>query len=85
MVIEVTVPKFAEGATVIRLNRWLCQAGQKVEAGTGLAEATTDKIAIEIEAPGSGYVREILVAEGEEMRVGQVIALLASELAEEVE
>ena len=79
MKLEVTVPRFAEGATVIRLSRWLCQEGEKVDAGVQLAEATTDKIAIYIEAPVSGYVHELLVAEGEEVKVGEVIALISTE------
>lgn len=79
MAIEVCVPEFAKGATIIRIRRWFCAKGDKVEAGAQLAEAATDKIAIYIEAPAGGYVSELLVAEGEEVRVGQVIALLLPE------
>lgn len=84
MICQVTVPKFAEGATVIRLSQWLRREGEKVDAGDYLAEATTDKIAIYIEAPIGGYVHEILVAEGEEVQVGQVIALMVPDPSEEV-
>ena len=78
MLYEVAVPKFAEGARVITLKRWLCGKGEKVEAGARLAEASTDKIAIYIEAPASGYVSELRAVEGDKVRVGQVIAVLTS-------
>lgn len=81
---EVTVPMFAEGATVIRLRQWLRREGEKVNTGENLAEATTDKIAIYIEAPFNGYMHKILVSEGEVVQVGQVIALMVHELSEEV-
>ncbi|HWR39461.1 MAG TPA: lipoyl domain-containing protein [Patescibacteria group bacterium] len=83
MIIEVTVPKFAEGATSIRLSEWLCQPGEKVEAGVNIAEATTDKIAIQVEAPESGYIQKLLVEAGDVVQVGQVIALISTEPVKE--
>ena len=82
MLYEVAVPKFAEGARVITLKRWLCRTGEKVEAGNHVAEASTDKIAIYIEAPSDGYVSELRAEEGEKVKVGQVIAILTSESTE---
>ena len=79
MVCDVVVPIFAEGATTIKLSKWLYQVGEKIEACETLAEATTDKIAIEIEVPVSGYISELLVTEGEKVHVGQVIARVTSE------
>lgn len=78
MTIEVKVPKFAEGAVSIRLRRWLYAKGDKIEAGAHLAEAATDKFAIYIEAPGGGYVAELLAEMGDEVQVGQVIALITA-------
>lgn len=78
MTIEVQVPKFAEGAVSIRLRRWLCAKGDRIEAGAHLAEAATDKFAIYIEAPAGGQVAELLAEAGDEVRVGQVIALITA-------
>jgi pyruvate/2-oxoglutarate dehydrogenase complex dihydrolipoamide acyltransferase (E2) component len=83
MLSEVTVPKCAEGAVSITLKQWLCKKGDRVEEGAAIAEAATDKIAINIEAPAAGYVVELRVEEGRRMKVGQVIALLSSEPPEE--
>ena len=68
MVCEVTVPKFAEGATAITLKQWLCLKGEKVDAGANIAEAATDKIAIYIEAPADGYVVELRAEEGRRVK-----------------
>jgi pyruvate/2-oxoglutarate dehydrogenase complex dihydrolipoamide acyltransferase (E2) component len=82
MFCEVVVPKFAAGARWITLKQWLCRKGDKVDAGRDLAEASTDKIAIFIEAPCSGYVSELRAEEGQKVKVGQIIAVLTSESAE---
>ncbi len=77
---ELKVPKFAEGAKLIKIKKWLCGPGDRVIKGEQMAEATTDKIAIYIEADEEGYVDKLLVEEGEEVCVGQVIAYISSKL-----
>ncbi len=79
MIIEVKVPKFAEGAVAITLKQWLCKKGDKLDEGAPIAEAATDKIAINIEAPSAGYVLELKGEEGRRVKVGQVIAFLSTE------
>lgn len=76
MKIEVVVPDFAEGAKSIKLRQWLVGIGDTVQAGDELAEATTDKIAVYIEAPQAGTVAAFLVEEGDTVEVGQAIAVL---------
>ncbi|AOT72910.1 biotin/lipoyl-containing protein [Geosporobacter ferrireducens] len=73
------IPKFAEGATIIKIKQWLCQPGDKVSKGEAVAEATTDKIAIYIESPYAGTIHSLLVAAGEEVQVEQLIALISTE------
>ncbi|SHJ54325.1 Biotin-requiring enzyme [Geosporobacter subterraneus DSM 17957] len=75
---ELKVPKFAEGATIIKIKQWLCQTGDHVREGEAVAEASTDKIAIYIESPIDGLVHSILAAEGEEVYIDQVIAIISS-------
>lgn len=79
MNIEVKVPQFAEGATKIKIRQWLVEEGSKVKAGENLAEATTDKIAIYIEAPADGYLKTKLAEEDDTVLIGQVIAILTDE------
>jgi 2-oxoglutarate dehydrogenase E2 component (dihydrolipoamide succinyltransferase) len=73
----VIVPQFAEGATKIRLKKWLVAVGEAVREGDSLAEATTDKITIFIESPCSGTVSEFLAPDDSDVEVGQVIARVA--------
>lgn len=76
MKIDVAVPEFAEGAKSIKLRQWLVGVGDAVQKGDEIAEATTDKIAVYIEAPADGTVEAFLVEEGDTIEVGQVIATL---------
>lgn len=79
MNIEIKVPLFAEGATKIKIRQWLVEEGEKVIKGDNIIEATTDKIAIYIEAPESGTLISKLADENDEVQVGQVVAILSSE------
>ncbi len=70
---DLTVPEL-EGATEITLGSWLKRPGDPVEEGEPVAEALTDKVNAEIEAPIAGVIEELLVEEGAEVRSGQPIA-----------
>jgi len=76
MKIEVVVPEFAEGAEFIKLRQWLVAEGDAVQKGDEIAETTTDKIAVYIEAPADGTVASFLAEEGDTVDVGQVIAII---------
>src|SRR5260221_620786 len=51
-------------------------AGESVTDGT-IVEISTDKVDVELPSPATGTVSEILVAEGDTVTVGQVIARIA--------
>src|SRR4051812_22507105 len=53
---------------------WHKQAGDWVEADEPLCVISTDKIDTDVPAPASGRVAEVLVAEGETVEVGAVLA-----------
>jgi pyruvate dehydrogenase E2 component (dihydrolipoamide acetyltransferase) len=75
----VIMPKFGmtqEEATIVR---WLVKEGERVEQGDPLCEVTTDKINMEVEAPGEGTLAGIRFAEGETVPVTEVIAYLLAE------
>jgi len=58
------------------LVRWLRAAGDSVREGDALAEIQTDKATVELEARATGTLADIRAHEGEEIPVGQVIALI---------
>ena len=55
------------------LNRWLVADGRRVESGQAVAEMTTSKVVLELQAPRSGVLRHIL-AEGAVVAAGDVVA-----------
>jgi acetyl-CoA carboxylase biotin carboxyl carrier protein len=61
--------------TVWKLER---QAGDAVAKGETILIIESMKMEIPIDAPAAGTVRELLVAEGESVSEGQVLAVVAS-------
>lgn len=76
MTFEVTMPQMGADMTEGTLIRWLKQVGDHIERGDILAEIETDKATVELEAYEAGDLLKQLVAEGEEVPVGEVIAIL---------
>jgi 2-oxoglutarate dehydrogenase E2 component (dihydrolipoamide succinyltransferase) len=75
---DVELPKLADTLVEGTVSRWLKQAGETVRKGEPLVEIETDKVNSELEAPADG-VLEILVAAGETVPVGQVIARIGGD------
>jgi pyruvate/2-oxoglutarate dehydrogenase complex dihydrolipoamide acyltransferase (E2) component len=65
----------AEGTVI----EWRKQAGDWVEADEIIASISTDKIDTDVESPAGGRVQEILVAVGETVDVGTVMARIATD------
>ena len=63
------------------LVRWIKQAGEAVAEGDALFEVETDKATMEVEAQAAGFLTNVTASEGQDVPVGQVIALI-SETAE---
>ena len=58
------------------LLQWLKAEGEEVAKGEPLMEVETDKAAVEVEAPSDGILANVSAGPGDEVPVGQVIALL---------
>jgi pyruvate dehydrogenase E2 component (dihydrolipoamide acetyltransferase) len=56
--------------------RWLKTEGDSVTQGEPLAEIETDKATVEIEAPAPGILSSVSASVGDEVPVGQVIAII---------
>ncbi len=76
--VNVIMPVLGMSQDTGRLVRWLKSAGERVEKGEPLMEVETDKAVVEIEAPASGILAQALAAEGEEVPVAQVVAVIES-------
>lgn len=78
MAIDVTMPQMGADMTEGTLLKWLKQVGDAVARGDVIAEIETDKATVELEAFDSGTLLQHVVAEGETVPVGEVIALLGA-------
>lgn len=73
---EVKLPFLAEGVESCTVSFWHVSEGDHVEEGDDLVEMQTSKAAFNVPSPCSGIVARILAAEGEEVRVGDVICII---------
>jgi pyruvate dehydrogenase E2 component (dihydrolipoamide acetyltransferase) len=67
------------------LINWLKSEGETVTKGEPLMEVETDKATVEIEAPASGILRNVTAGPGDEVPVGNKIAVIAAAGEAEVE
>lgn len=79
MLIEVKVPPLAESVSDATLMSWYKQPGQAVERGENLIDLETDKVTLEVTAPESGVLKEILKNEGDSAIMDDVLAIIDTE------
>ena len=79
--VDVRVPDGEFEATQSVVERWLRQPGETVRLHEPLLEINTDKAVIEIPAPTSGVLREVLRSAGEAVAPGDILGRI--EVAEE--
>ncbi|MEK7954461.1 dihydrolipoyllysine-residue succinyltransferase [Luteolibacter soli] len=72
-VIDVKVPAAGESITSANVGRWHKGDGSAITKGEVLVTLETDKVSSELEAEASGIL-QILVAEGNEVAIGTVVA-----------
>jgi pyruvate/2-oxoglutarate dehydrogenase complex dihydrolipoamide acyltransferase (E2) component len=74
--IEVLLPELGEGITKACVTCWLFEVGQEVKEGEDLVELTTDKATFNLPSPCSGILQEILAVEGDDVNVGEALAII---------
>ncbi len=60
----IIMPDLGQTTGEAKVLRWLKKPGDRVQKGEPLLEVETDKVTMEVEAYTTGYLREILVDEG---------------------
>jgi 2-oxoglutarate dehydrogenase E2 component (dihydrolipoamide succinyltransferase) len=78
MPVDVKMPQLGESVVEGTVSRWLKRAGEPIKLHEPLLEVTTDKVDTEIPSTVEGTVLELLIDEGETVKVGTVIARLSS-------
>ncbi|OZI61643.1 2-oxoglutarate dehydrogenase complex dihydrolipoyllysine-residue succinyltransferase [Bordetella genomosp. 11] len=71
---DVVVPQLSESVSEATLMTWKKQPGAAVQADEILIEVETDKVVLEVPAPASGVLAEIVKADGSTVTSGEVIA-----------
>ncbi len=78
MAIEVKIPSLGESVSEATIAKWLKESGDYVEMDESICELESDKATMEVPAEKAG-VLEIVVDEGEDVEIGQVIAKIDSD------
>ncbi|MEZ4589626.1 MAG: dihydrolipoamide acetyltransferase family protein [Chloroflexota bacterium] len=76
MATEIILPKFGFTLEESQLVAWLVQEGDTVETGDPIAEVTTDKVNMEVEATADGILAGLRYQEGDMVPVTAVLATI---------
>src|SRR3984885_15440130 len=78
MAIEIRVPALGESISEATVGKWFKKAGEPVRADEPLVELETDKVTLEVNAPGAGVLSEISVQTGETVSIGALLGALST-------
>ena len=73
---NIVVPQLGESVVEARVARWLKKQGDRVEAGEPVVELETEKIDLEVGAEHAGVISRIERQEGEDVKVGELLAVV---------
>lgn len=73
-------PTMEEGV----LTKWLVKEGDLIKQGIMLCSVETDKTTVDYESMDEGYLRKIVVPDGSQAKVNQLIAVLSDEKDEDI-
>src|SRR5262245_45737930 len=73
---NIVVPQLGESVVEARVARWLKKQGDHVEVGEPVVELETEKIDLEVSAEKSGIIASIARQEGEDVKIGELLAVV---------
>ena len=76
MATEIKVPVLGESVTEGTIAEWLKQPGEAVAADEPICSLETDKVAVDVPSPVAGVMSQHMVAVGDTVVVGAVIAII---------
>ena len=74
MATDIIVPTLGESVSDATIARWIKKAGDAVAADEPVVELETDKVTLEVPSPVAGQLSELVVAEGDTVEVGALLA-----------
>lgn len=75
---EIKVPQLPESVADATLVAWHKKVGESVSRDENLADLETDKVVLEVPAPVSGTLVEILIGDGTTVIAGEILAVIAA-------
>jgi 2-oxoglutarate dehydrogenase E2 component (dihydrolipoamide succinyltransferase) len=75
---DIVIPNVGESVSEVTIAEWMVQPGDAVKKDDPIVEIETDKASQELVAPEDGVVSEILVAAGETVGIGALIAKMGA-------
>jgi len=73
---NIVVPELGESVVEARVARWLKKEGEHVDIGEPVVELETEKIDLEVNADRAGVLTSIKRQEGEDVKIGELLATL---------
>ncbi|QRG07542.1 2-oxoglutarate dehydrogenase complex dihydrolipoyllysine-residue succinyltransferase [Xanthobacter dioxanivorans] len=78
MTTEIRVPTLGESVTEATIGKWFKKPGDAVKADEPLVELETDKVTVEVPAPTSGVLSEIIAKDGDTVGVGALLGSIGA-------
>jgi 2-oxoglutarate dehydrogenase E2 component (dihydrolipoamide succinyltransferase) len=76
--LTLTLPELGAGEMPVTASLWLVEQGDEVSAGDRLLEVCFGAVSVDLPAPASGVLVEMLVAEDDVLQVGQELGVIES-------
>lgn len=82
---ELVLPKMGESVAEATIIKWVKQVGDLIEIDESILEIATDKVDSEVPSPVAGKLIKVLYKEDDVVQVGALIAVIETDLDDQVE
>src|SRR6266849_177442 len=76
MAVELVVPSVGESITQVEIGDWLKKPGEAVNQDEPVVVIETEKVTVELPAPASGTITQMLKQKGDKAAVGDIIGYM---------
>jgi 2-oxoglutarate dehydrogenase E2 component (dihydrolipoamide succinyltransferase) len=83
--VNIVLPKLGESIVSATIVRWFKKVGDFISLDEPILEVSTDKVNSEIPSPSAGILQEICAEVGQEVDVGQILAILQLQKPAEIQ
>lgn len=73
---RIVLPELGEGIEKATVSYWHFEVGQEIKEGDELVEMATDKAVFNVPSTATGILKEKLIQEGNEVKVGEGLAII---------